>query len=426
MSNNPDFYVRQGLFKRNEKGFSVHTGKNTRYRRDGPKDYAKCIRKYRIAPTRLTPLFFDSKNSCLKKRIKRRHEQNIAALGSALGIDLGSGNVRVVGTNQRSTADEDVPAVNQDPDDGMTVVKADDVQNGVEYICPVTIGTPGVTLSLDFDTGSSDLWVWSSEYRASCSDLQGHSIYNPKKSSTSESLPGETWQISYGDGSHASGDVYLDTVVIGDIEIKRQAVEVAHQLSSEFIESGSDGLLGLACEFEFSRVKLDKRDSKGFYTFGYIDDTVHSSKLYWQPLVEDTDWWEVPSAYIKIGSDIYDRGWNNTAIIDTGTTLILLDDDTVERLYSKVPGSRLDEDYGGYIFPTDAKLPAIAFCVGHWLFTVPSEELIFSGAGNGMSYGAVQSKGQNPQDILGDVFLKHVYVVFDQGELPRVGVAQRS
>ncbi|QRV81402.1 aspartyl protease [Ceratobasidium sp. AG-Ba] len=404
MLNTPDFYARQGLFRRTDKGFSVRTARTAGYIRNGPKDYAKCIRKYRIAPTSLTPFFFDPKASCLRRYIKQQHEQNMAALSSVLGLDLG-GQVRLADPKRQPAAVQ-VPAVNQDPDDGMTVVTANDIQNDTEYACPVTIGTPGITLLLDFDTGSSDLWVWSSEYRASCSDLQGHSTYNPKKSSTSELLPGETWQISYGDGSHASGDVHLDTVVIGDIEIKRQAVEVAQQLSSEFVRGGSDGLLGLAfprlntvkphrqktpiqnmieqglVKDPIFTVKLDKHDSRGFYTFGYIDDTVHASKLYWQPLVQDTDWWEVPSAYIKIGSDIYDR---------------------VAKLYSKVPGARLDQNQGGYIFPTNARLPALAFCVGHWLFTVPSGDLAFSGAGAGMVYGAVQSRGQNPQDILGDV-----------------------
>jgi hypothetical protein len=98
-------------------------------------------------------------------------------------------------------------------------------------------------------TGSSDFWVWSSEYRASCRDLQGHSIYDPRKSSTSKTLPGETWKVSYGDGSSASGDVHLDTIIIGDIVIKQQAVEVSDQLSDAFLDGGSDGLLGLACEF---------------------------------------------------------------------------------------------------------------------------------------------------------------------------------
>ncbi|CAE6465107.1 unnamed protein product, partial [Rhizoctonia solani] len=190
-------------------------------------------------------------------------------------------------------------------------------------------------------------------------------------------------------------------------------------------------------------VKLDKHDSHGFYTFGYINENIHASKLYWQGIITDNGWWEggcigrtpssspeidsvVASQYVRIGSKIYDRGHSNTAIIDTGTTLILIEDKTIERLYSQIPGAKLDHTLGGYVFPTDAPVPELAFSVGKWLFTIPSEDLAFSDAGNGMSYGAIQSRGQNQQDILGDVFLKHVYVVFDQGVNPRVGVAQRN
>ena len=36
----------------------------------------------------------------------------------------------------------------------------------------------------------------------------GHHVYNPKKSPTAKVMTGSKWNISYGDGSYASGVVY--------------------------------------------------------------------------------------------------------------------------------------------------------------------------------------------------------------------------
>lgn len=115
----------------------------------------------------------------------------------------------------------------------------------VEYLTPVQIGSPAQTLMLDFDTGSSDLWVYSSNTPAS--DVNGQEVYNPSTSNTSSKVQGATWDISYGDGSSSSGDVYYDNVTVGGLSVYPMAVEAANDVSAEFTaDTDIDGLLGLA------------------------------------------------------------------------------------------------------------------------------------------------------------------------------------
>lgn len=111
-----------------------------------------------------------------------------------------------------------------------------------EYLAPVYIG--GQLLNLDIDTGSSDLWVFSSEL--SLADQAGHSVYNPNKSSTAHFLPNQTWESQYGDGSSASGNVWTDCVWVGGTVVEGQAIETADEISSAFMsDADSDGIMGL-------------------------------------------------------------------------------------------------------------------------------------------------------------------------------------
>lgn len=83
-----------------------------------------------------------------------------------------------------------------------------DQDGDVEWTGSISIGTPNQPFTIDFDTGSSDLWVPSSACTSStCSTKKK---YNPSSSSTSKKLSG-TFSIQYGDGSTVSGPIYQDT-----------------------------------------------------------------------------------------------------------------------------------------------------------------------------------------------------------------------
>jgi cathepsin D len=70
--------------------------------------------------------------------------------------------------------------------------------------------------SVDFDTGSADLFLPASNCDSTC---DGHTLYNPNASSSAVDLH-RSFTISYGDGSTVTGEQYADTVTIADFVVR--------------------------------------------------------------------------------------------------------------------------------------------------------------------------------------------------------------
>lgn len=81
--------------------------------------------------------------------------------------------------------------------------------------------------------------------------------------------------------------------------------------------------------------------------------------------------------------------------------LILLDDAALDEIYGRVRGAKMD--HSGWILPTKSRPANMQFAVGNTFYTISGEDLKFADAGNGMSFGSIQSRGTNKQDIFGDV-----------------------
>ncbi|KAI0803466.1 secreted aspartic proteinase precursor [Xylaria sp. FL0064] len=314
-----------------------------------------------------------------------------------------------------------------------------------EWLTPVQIGTPAQTLNLDFDTGSSDLWVFSTD--TSSRYVNGQTQYSPSKSSTSAKLSGAKWSISYGDGSSSSGIVYTDVVNIGGLSVSKQAVESAQTVSSSFTsESDLDGLLGLAFStlntvtptqqktwFDNIKSSLDSPlfavDFKaggvpGTYDFGFLDSSKYTGSITYASVSTRQGFWEFTASGYAVGSGSF-KSSSIDGIADTGTTLLYLPSTIVSAYYAQVSGAKNNAQAGGYVFPCSAALPDFTFGVGSARITIPGDYINYAPYSGSTCFGGIQSSSGIGINIFGDVALKAAYVVFDSTG-PRLGWASKD
>lgn len=165
-------------------------------------------------------------------------------------------------------------------------------------------------------------------------------------------------------------------------------------------------------------------------TFGYIDPALFTGSVTYAPINDNLGggYWEFNSGGYSLnnGSKV---SLKMDTIADTGTSLLLADDAVVSAFYAGLNSSTYSSDYGAIIFDcgeTDL-LPDLSYYIGGSKHTMPGSYGVYGQVStpSGYCYGGVQSNSGLGFTILGDVFLKSQYVIFDYGK-KRIGWAQQA
>lgn len=306
-------------------------------------------------------------------------------------------------------------------------------QNEQFWSGPITIGNPPQSFVIDFDTGSSDLWVPSSN----CSDAacKAKNKYTANKSDQARAVPGN-FSIRYGDGSSTSGPKRSDVVTVAGISATNQTFSSVTSLSASFAEDPMDGILGLgfpsianldaepfiqnafaqkaipAAEFSFYIATKNSElylggDNKNLYKGDY---ETHK--------VTEAAFWKLGAGAVYVNSKSIVNG-PLTTIIDSGTTLIFGPYAQVEAVWAKVPGSSVfDDKTSMWQYPCNNTATVSFSFDGGKQWNLEPEQLSAGkvSSGSDMCVGAISGQDLRLGKgvwLLGDAFMQNVYTKFD-------------
>ncbi|KAF8934632.1 Type I transmembrane sorting receptor [Dissophora ornata] len=340
------------------------------------------------------------------------------------------------------------PRLHSHPDHiaaGTGVTPVIDVGPDNEYYGAVLVGTPGQTIHLNFDTGSADIWFPTSTCTTDA--CVAHSRFNTTKSSTYLKDDG-TWHIAYGDGSSANGILGSDIVDVGGVKV-RQTIGLATNESIEFAQAPEDGIFGLGFN-SIETVKgvktfMDNAIASksvalpvvsvflpsvrmnggqgGHYLFGAIDHKRYSGTLTYVPVTKQ-GYWQVHVNDVKMNGQ--SLGQSSEAIIDTGTTLIIVSDAAAAAIHKNIQGAVLSDEEGGWLVPCALakSKETFSFSMGGSDFKVAVADMAWDPllTDKTTCFSGVQG-GQDGLWLLGDMFVKNNYCVFDHSANPAVGIA---
>ncbi|KAL0467920.1 aspartic proteinase [Neurospora intermedia] len=309
-----------------------------------------------------------------------------------------------------------------------------------QYFSEITIGTPPQTFKVVLDTGSSNLWVPSSQCGSIACYL--HNKYESSESSTYKKN-GTSFKIEYGSGS-LSGFVSQDRMTIGDITINDQLFsEATSEPGLAFAFGRFDGILGLGYDriavngitppfYKMVEQKLVDEPVFSFYladqdgesevVFGGVNKDRYTGKITTIPLRRKA-YWEVDFDAIGYGKDFAELEGHGV-ILDTGTSLIALPSQLAEMLNAQIGAKKSWNGQFTIDCGKKSSLEDVTFTLAGYNFTLGPEDYILEASGSCLStfMGMDMPAPVGPLAILGDAFLRKYYSIYDLGA-DTVGIA---
>ncbi|KAL4882829.1 aspartic peptidase domain-containing protein [Aspergillus karnatakaensis] len=334
---------------------------------------------------------------------------------------------------------EDEPA----NDMGRHDVLVDNFMNA-QYFSEIELGTPPQSFKVVLDTGSSNLWVPSSECGSIACYL--HQKFDSSSSSTYKKN-GTEFAIRYGSGS-LSGFVSQDTLKIGDLKVEKQDfAEATSEPGLAFAFGRFDGILGLGFDsisvngivppfyqmieqgllddpvFAFYLGDANQEGDSSEATFGGIDKDHYEGELIKIPLRRKA-YWEVDLDAIALGDEVAELE-DTGVILDTGTSLIALPSNLAEMINAQIGAKKGFTGQYSIDCATRDSLPDLTFTLTGHNFTIGPYDYTLEVQGSCISafMGMDFPEPVGPLAILGDAFLRRWYSVYDLGN-SAVGLAK--
>eukprot|EP00621_Florenciella_sp_RCC1693_P006698 CAMPEP_0182527384 /NCGR_PEP_ID=MMETSP1323-20130603/3807_1 /TAXON_ID=236787 /ORGANISM="Florenciella parvula, Strain RCC1693" /LENGTH=375 /DNA_ID=CAMNT_0024736355 /DNA_START=38 /DNA_END=1165 /DNA_ORIENTATION=+ len=303
----------------------------------------------------------------------------------------------------------------------------------------ISVGTPAQEFQVIYDTGSSNLWVPSKDL----SGNRGKAKYDHDASST-YSADGGVFDIEYGSGP-VSGYYSVDTVSMAGLPVtdfKFAEVNDVSGLGAAFSAGHFDGIQGLAfdtisvdgvptlfgslcengeidaCMFSFSL----NTDEDGELLIGGVDETKFTGDIAWVPLKQES-YWEIELGDVQVEGVSMTNC--STAIVDSGTSLLTGPTADIAAL-AEALGAR-SFIAGEYLINCNADAPDMDFVINGETYTLSLADYIIPDGALCLfaAEGLDIPSPAGPLWILGDVFMRKYYSVFDR-ENSRVGFATKA